>query len=128
MKLKNIIQYLLSLDPRDRIVAAMMVVISFLVLERSKTEYEFSEYRTKKENQITKLQKENATEIINYYNHLIEGQVSRADQIKEQNSRLDRIDSILSHMEKTKKNEIDNYRNCNFHSIFICPSTKCTRH
>lgn len=98
------IQYLMNLTPEKRMVAGMMIIISFLVTERSIKEYKDSNYRNAKENQISEMQEKNAAKIITLYNKIIDGQTTRwdlMDSAVKQSSAA--VKDVKAFLEKQKK-------------------------
>jgi hypothetical protein len=92
------IRYLMSLEsPEKRMVAGMLFIIVFLASGWGVTVYKYSNYRDKKEDQISKMERLHSIEVISFYNRIIEGQTKRQDRL---DSALSQVKTII---EKTKK-------------------------
>jgi hypothetical protein len=91
------IRYLMELSPDKRMVAGMLFIIVFLASGWGVTVYKYSNYRDKKEDQISKMERLHSIEVISFYNRIIEGQTKRQDRL---DSALSQVKTII---EKSKK-------------------------
>jgi hypothetical protein len=91
------VEYLMTLDTAEKkLVAGMMFVIVFLASGWGITVYRYGNYRDKKEDQISKMERQHSIETIAFYNRIIEGQTARQDRL---DSALRQVKTLL---EKTK--------------------------
>lgn len=88
------IKFLMGLTAESRLIAGMMFVIVFLASGWGLCGLNYSQYRDRKEKQISDMEREHAKETISFYNRLIEGQTRRDDK----------LDSVISKVEQTIKN------------------------
>lgn len=80
--------------PSNTLKAGMLMIIFFLSWGWGVTVVQYGNYRTAKENQITKMQADHAQETINLYNRIIDGQTRRQDQL---DSTIKEVKTILEH-------------------------------
>ena len=91
------IRYLMELSPDKRMVAGMLFIIVFLASGWGVTVYKYSNYRDKKEDQISKMERLHSLEVISFYNRIIEGQTKRQDRL---DSALSQVKTIIENSKK----------------------------